>query len=50
MISTYRMALLHMLDLVCILLARTISGFLTVEADLSNFHAYTRATLFTIFF
>lgn len=50
MISTYRMALLHMLDLVCILLALTISGFLTVESDLSIFHDYTGATLFTIFF
>ena len=30
MISTYRMALLQMLDLVCILLALSFSGFLTV--------------------
>ena len=50
MISTYRMALLHTLDLVCILLALSISGFLTVESDLSIFHDYTGATLFTIFF
>ena len=50
MISTYRMALLQMLDLVCILLALSISGFLTVETDLSIFHDYTGATLFTIFF
>ena len=50
MISTYRMALLQMLDLVCILLALSISGFLTVESDLSIFHDYTGATLFTIFF
>ncbi len=50
MIRTYRMALLQMLDLVCILLALSISGFLTVESDLSIFHDYTGATLFTIFF
>ena len=50
MISTYRMALLQMLDLVCILLALSLSGFLTVESDLSIFHDYTGATLFTIFF
>ena len=50
MISTYRMALLQMLDLVCILLALSVSGFLTVESDLSIFHDYTGATLFTIFF
>ena len=50
MISTYRMALLQTLDLVCILLALSVSGFLTVESDLSIFHDYTGATLFTIFF
>ena len=50
MISTYRMALLQTLDLVCILLALSISGFLTVESALSIFHDYTGATLFTIFF
>ena len=50
MISTYRMALLQTLDLVCILLALSFSGFLTVESDLSIFHDYTGATLFTIFF
>ncbi|HZF62623.1 MAG TPA: sugar transferase [Desulfovibrio sp.] len=50
MISTYRMAMLQVLDLVCILLALSISGFLTVESDLSIFHDYTGATLFTIFF
>jgi len=50
MISTYRMALLQTLDLVCILLALSVSGFLTVESDLSIFHDYTVATLFTIFF
>ena len=50
MISTYRMALFQTLDLVCILLALSISGFLTVESDLSIFHDYTGATLFTIFF
>ena len=50
MISSYRMALLQTLDLVCILLALSISGFLTVESDLSIFHDYTGATLFTIFF
>ena len=50
MISTYRMAMLQVLDLICILLALSISGFLTVESDLSIFHDYTGATLFTIFF
>lgn len=50
MISTYRMALLQTLDLVCILLALSVSGFLTLEPDLSIFHDYTGATLFTIFF
>ena len=50
MISTYRMAMLQVLDLVCILLALSITGFLTVESDLSIFHDYTGATLFTIFF
>ena len=50
MISTYRMALLQTLDLICILLALSLSGFLTVESDLSIFHDYTGATLFTIFF
>ena len=50
MISTYRMALLQTLDLICILLALSVSGFLTVESDLSIFHDYTGATLFTIFF
>ena len=50
MISTYRMAMMQVLDLICILLALSISGFLTVESDLSIFHDYTGATLFTIFF
>ena len=50
MISTYRMALLQVLDFFCILLALSISGLLTVESDLSIFHDYTGATLFTIFF
>lgn len=50
MISTYRMALLQTFDLVCILLALSVSGFFTVEPDLSIFHDYTGATLFTIFF
>ena len=50
MISTYRMAMLQLLDLVCILLALSITGYLTVESDLSIFHDYTGATLFTIFF
>lgn len=50
MISTYRMALLQALDLVCIILALSISGALTVDPGLSIFHDYTGATLFTIFF
>lgn len=50
MISSYRMGLLQALDLVCILLALTISGLTTIAPDLSVFDDYTGATLFTIFF
>lgn len=50
MISSYRMGLLQALDLVCILLALTVSGLITIAPDLSVFDDYTGATLFTIFF
>ena len=50
MISSYRMALLQVLDLFCILLALAVSGMATIAPDLSIFHDYTGATLFTIFF
>ncbi|MFT4300616.1 MAG: TIGR03013 family PEP-CTERM/XrtA system glycosyltransferase [Desulfovibrio sp.] len=50
MISSYRMGLLQALDLVCILLALTVSGLTTIAPDLSVFDDYTGATLFTIFF
>ncbi|MBO4300221.1 MAG: sugar transferase [Desulfovibrio sp.] len=49
MISSYRMALLQVLDLFCILLALGISSF-TLEPDLNIFDDYTGASLFTIFF
>ena len=44
------MALLQALDLICIILALSISGAFTVDPGLSIFHDYTGATLFTIFF
>lgn len=50
MISSYRMGLLQVLDLFCILLALTVSGLTTIAPDLSVFDDYTGATLFTIFF
>ena len=50
MISSYRMGLLQMLDLLCILLALTISGMTTIAPDLSVFDDYTGASLFTVFF
>ena len=50
MISSYRMGLLQVLDLFCILLALTISGMTTIAPDLSVFDDYTGASLFTIFF
>lgn len=50
MISTYRMALLQALDIFCLLLALTITGVTTIAPDLSVFHDYTGASLFTIFF
>ena len=50
MISSYRMGLLQVLDLLCILLALAISGLTTIAPDLSVFDDYTGATLFTIFF
>ncbi len=50
MISSYRMGLLQMLDLFCILLALTVSGMTTIAPDLSVFDDYTGASLFTVFF
>ena len=50
MISTYRMALLQVLDIFCLLLALTITGVTTIAPDLSVFHDYTGASLFTVFF
>lgn len=50
MISTYRMALLQALDFFCILLALAVSGMLSIAPDLSVFHDYTGASLFTVFF
>ncbi|CAK7012576.1 MAG: hypothetical protein DESF_00498 [Desulfovibrio sp.] len=50
MISSYRMGLLQVLDLICILLALAISGMTTIAPDLSVFDDYTGASLFTVFF
>ncbi|MDY3808730.1 sugar transferase [Desulfovibrio sp. PG-178-WT-4] len=50
MISTYRMALLQVLDIFCLLLALTVTGVSTIAPDLSVFHDYTGASLFTVFF
>ncbi|WP_297669118.1 sugar transferase [uncultured Desulfovibrio sp.] len=49
MISSYRMALLQVLDFACILLALGVSSF-TLEPDLNIFDDYTGASLFTVFF
>ncbi|MBQ9453904.1 MAG: sugar transferase [Desulfovibrio sp.] len=49
MISAYRMALLQVLDFVCIALALGISSF-TLEPGLNIFDDYTGASLFTVFF
>ncbi len=49
MISTYRMALLQVLDFVCIALALGICSF-TLEPGLNIFDDYTGASLFTVFF
>ena len=50
MISRYRMALMQVVDLCCILLALAVSGMVTIAPDLSVFDDYTGASLFTIFF
>lgn len=50
MISVYRKALLQAIDIICLVLALTISGFITIEPDLEVFKDYTGASLFTIFF
>lgn len=50
MISGYRRALLQCLDIICLMLALTITGLITITPDLSVFKDYTGASLFTIFF
>lgn len=50
MISDYRMALLQFIDLVCIVAALAVSGWLTLTPDLFIFDDYTGASLFTVFF
>lgn len=50
MISGYRKALLQCLDILCLLLALTISGLTTIAPDLGVFQDYTGASLFTVFF
>lgn len=50
MISDYRMAMLQVIDLICIVVALCISGVLTLTPDLSIFDDYTGASLFTVFF
>lgn len=50
MISIYRKALLQSLDILCLVLALGITGIATISNDLSVFHDYTGASLFTVFF
>ena len=50
MISFYRMALLQVLDILCLVVALTISGLTTIEPGLNVFDDYTGASLFTVFF
>lgn len=50
MISIYRKALLQTLDIICLLLALAVTGFISIAPDLQVFHDYTGASLFTIFF
>lgn len=50
MISAYRRALLQALDLGCLVIALVITGLTTIAPDMSVFHDYTGASLFTIFF
>lgn len=50
MISVYRKALLQSFDIICLLAALIISGFVTIEPDLEVFQDYTGASIFTIFF
>lgn len=50
MISSYRMALLQVLDFICILVALLVCGLTTLEPGLSVFDDYTGASLFTLFF
>lgn len=50
MISFYRMALLQVLDMLCLAVALTVSGLTTIEPGLNVFEDYTGASLFTVFF
>lgn len=50
MISNYRMALLQMVDGLCIILALFVAGQFTLTPDLFIFDDYTGASLFTLFF
>ncbi|MEG2172290.1 MAG: sugar transferase [Desulfovibrionaceae bacterium] len=50
MISNYRMALLQVLDFLCIVVALLVAGELTLAPDLFVFDDYTGASLFTLFF
>ncbi|MBQ7617462.1 MAG: sugar transferase, partial [Desulfovibrio sp.] len=50
MISAYRRALLQTLDAICLLVALTLTDFLTLSSDLNIFLDYTGASLFTVFF
>ena len=50
MISAYRRALLQCIDIACLLLALFLTGLITIQNDLSVFHDYTGASLFTLFF
>ncbi|MDR2055969.1 MAG: sugar transferase [Desulfovibrio sp.] len=50
MISVYRRALLQAVDIFCLLLALFVTGLTAIDSDLSVFHDYTGASLFTVFF
>ncbi|MBQ7738143.1 MAG: TIGR03013 family PEP-CTERM/XrtA system glycosyltransferase [Desulfovibrionaceae bacterium] len=50
MISTYRRALLQTLDGICLILALTLTEFITIADDLNVFLDYTGASMFTVFF
>lgn len=50
MISDYRMAMLQVIDLICVVVALFVSGMLTLTPDLFIFDDYTGASLFTVSF